>query len=360
MGYEKRILVIDDEERMADSIKALLTNYDYDVLVAYDGNQGIEMLKESDVQVVITDIRMPEADGYEIMRYVQDKLPHVLVVVITGHASTESVIEALHNKCFDYLQKPFDFEKLKACVDRAFNKIEQDRMREDMISMITHDIKIPLTSIVGFSASVFNKEGQLSDRGGDYVRMIQMSAEKIRSLIDNFLTTCKIEAGKLQLLQQPVNLQFVLEDLLQVMKYEMDRNDQTLETNWNADGPMIMGDEHLLERALGNIINNAIKYTPQGGTITITTERMSDKSSPLKKGSVRVSVSNSGPGIPGEQLDDIFDKYQRTSNITGIEGSGIGLYVVKFIAEQHQGVVAVESSPGEQTTFHLTFPLHTS
>ena len=358
MVIDKRILVIDDEERMADSIKALLSNFDYDVEVAYSGSKGVQMMASGDYQVVITDIRMPDMDGYEVMRHIQEKKPHILVVVITGHASTESVIEALHNRAFDYLQKPFDFEKLKDCVDRAFMKIETDRIREDMISMITHDLKIPLSSIIGFSAMIFDKDGNLHPRAVEFVRMIRLNGQKIETLIDNFLTTCKIDSGKLQIFRQELNLQYVVEDLLAIMAMDVERQGQHLETNFTSGDPFLMGDEHLLSRAIGNIINNAIKYTPQGGTIQVEIRHLTDSQSPLRKPSVQLRVSNTGPGIPHHLLDSIFDKYKRTGNITGIEGSGIGLYVVKFIIEQHDGHVSVESVPDELTTFALTLPLH--
>jgi len=357
VSFDKRILVIDDEERMADSIKALLSNYDYDVEVCYGGNKGIQMLESGDFKVVVTDIRMPDLDGYGVMRFIQERKPHILVIVITGHASTESVIEALHNRAFDYLQKPFDFEKLRDCVDRAFRRIEADLMREDMISMITHDIKIPLSSIIGFSAMVFDKDGNQHARAKEFVRMIRLNGQKIETLIDNFLTTCKIESGKLQLFRQELNVQFLIEDLLAIMAMDIERQGQRLETGFQASEPFIVGDEHLLSRAVGNILNNAIKYTPQGGVIRIETRQVPEAQSPLNKSSVQLRISNTGPGIPLDHLDAIFQKYKRSGNITGIEGSGIGLYVVKFIVDHHEGHVAVESKPNDKTTFTITLPL---
>jgi signal transduction histidine kinase len=357
MSIEKRILVIDDEERMADSIRALLSNYDYLVEVAYGGKEGIEKLSTKSYHLVVTDLRMPGVTGYDVLRFLREKQPHVAPIVITGHASTESAIEAIHYRAFDYLQKPFEFEKLKECVDRAFNKIEADHMREDMISMITHDIKIPLSSIAGFSAMIFDDTGEPRPRAPEYVRLIRVNAQKIQALIDNFLTTCKIEAGKLQLFRQKLNLQDVIDDLLAIMRMDMERQGQRVEAEFDLKHPFVEGDEHLLSRALGNILSNAIKYTPQGGVIRVETSKESAVSSPLKKDSVKVVIRNTGPGIDPDHLDSIFEKYKRSDNIRGIEGSGIGLYVVKFVVDHHGGHVTLESAPNEWTACVMTLPL---
>jgi signal transduction histidine kinase len=360
MTIEKRILVIDDEERMADSVRELLSHYGYVVEVAYGGAEGIRKLQESShYQVVITDVRMPDVDGYEVMRFLHERQPHVFVIVITGHASTESAIEAIHYRAFDYLQKPFEFDRLRECIERAFNRIEADHMREDWTSMITHDIKIPLSSIIGFAALVFDKQGAMHPRGKEFVRLIQLNAEKIRALIDNFNTTCKIEAGKLQLFRQELNLQHLLDELMAVMAMDIERQGLRYESAFDASMPIIVGDEHLLMRALGNIVSNAIKYTPDGGTVRVATRRVAAENSPIGREAVQVMVANSGPGIAKDDLATIFEKYRRSTNIRGIEGSGIGLYVVKFVVDHHDGYVELASEPNKLTTFTLTLPLKT-
>lgn len=358
MTTDKRILVIDDEERMADSLRELLSHYGYSVEVAYGGRDGIRKLQEkANYQVVITDIRMPEIDGYQVMRFLHDRQPHVFVIVITGHASTESAIEAIHYRAFDYLQKPFEFDRLRDCIERAFNRIEADHMREDWTSMITHDIKIPLSSIIGFAALVFDGAGDLHPRAREFVRLVQLNAEKIRALIDNFNTTCKIEAGKLQLFRQELNLQHLIDDLLAIMRMDMERQGLRFEGDFQAHHPIVVGDEHLLSRALGNILSNAIKYTPDGGLIRMETRRMEAGTSPLGRETVSVTVRNSGPGIAKDDLETIFEKYRRSTNIRGIEGSGIGLYVVKFVVDHHDGQVTLDSVPGESTTFTVLLPI---
>jgi signal transduction histidine kinase len=352
-----RILVIDDEQRMANSIQSLLSSCGYEVEAAYRGRDGITKLSEQDFHLVITDLRMSDLDGFEVIRTIGEQRK-IGFIVITGHASTESAIEALHYKVLDYITKPFDFEVLRSAVARALAKIDAERFRDDMISMITHDIKIPLSSIIGYSTLIFDKEkGTLNPRAREFVQSINANGIKILSLIDNFLTSCKIDAGKLSVYPRDVNITYILEDLLHIFQVELERQQVNLEVNLRADAPTIMGDENLLFRAISNVLSNAVKYTPRSGLIRLKTDVVEALDSPIGKRSLLITVSNTGPGIPPEELPQIFDKYRRSQAHTGIEGSGIGSYVLRYVVEAHGGKVTVSSVPNELTTFCVYLPL---
>jgi len=359
MAEEKKILVIDDEKRMAESIQQLLSNYDYIVDVAFSGREGIEKMKADYYNVAITDLRMADVDGFDIMQYINTHTPNTLIIVITGHASTESAIEALHFKAFDYITKPFDFDLLKASVEKAFLKIEADNLREEMISMITHDIKLPLTSIIGFSSMIFDKKtGDMNQKAREFSDAIYLNSQKLLSLIDNFLTSCKINAGRLSICEGDMNVNPMLEDLLTIVKMSAAKRDIQVGTELDSDLPLIRADENLLFRAVGNVLYNALKYTPNRGTIRVKTGTVEAGESPIHKPSLEISISNTGPGIPLEELSGIFDRYKRSQNISGIEGSGLGLYVVKNIISAHKGIISVDSIPHSLTTFTIYLPLH--
>lgn len=360
MNNEKRILIIDDEQRMADSLCDLLKNEGYQAVAAYDGKGGIERLKETKFQVVITDLRMADVTGSDIMHFIHTKMPETLIIIITGHASTESAIEAIHYDAFDYITKPFNFDLLLSSVEKAFLKIEAEQLREEMIHMITHDIKLPLTSIIGYSSMLYDrKNDQISDKAREYANSIYLNSQKLLSLVDNFLTSCKIDAGRLGICEVDVELNNLVQDLLLVVTIAARKKDIEVTLNLSDDLPLIKADENLMFRAVGNIINNAVKYTPSGGLITVTTETAKKSESPIHKPSVVVSISNTGPGIPQDELQGIFDRYERTEGSRGIEGSGIGLYVVKSVVNAHEGMVTVDSVPGTLTTFAIWMPAKT-
>ena len=130
MAGKSRILVIDDEKRMCDSIKVLLSNIGYEVDTAENGKMGIGKLKTGKFDLVITDLMMPELDGFAVMKHVKENCPGTLVIVITGYASVESAVRAIRSGAYDYILKPFDFEIIKISVERAWDKLKLEEELE--------------------------------------------------------------------------------------------------------------------------------------------------------------------------------------------------------------------------------------
>jgi signal transduction histidine kinase len=189
------------------------------------------------------------------------------------------------------------------------------------------------------------------------VQTIRSNGLKILNLIDNFLTSCKIEAGKLTIYFREVNLEYLIEDLTNMFQVELEKNQLHLVTDLTTPLPLVSGDENLLFRAVGNVLSNACKFTPEAGTIRVHTAVLEPTENPLGVRAVLLRVSNTGPGIAAEDLDSIFDKYQRSRNHAGVEGSGIGSYVLHRVVEAHGGCVTVESQPNDLTTFSLYLPV---
>lgn len=127
MAEKTKILVIDDEKRMCDSIKVLLSNIGYEVDIALNGRTGIEKLQSTSYDLVITDLMMPELDGFAVMKYIRENCSSTLVIVITGYASVESAVRAIRSGAYDYILKPFDFEIIKISVERAWDKLKLEK-----------------------------------------------------------------------------------------------------------------------------------------------------------------------------------------------------------------------------------------
>jgi signal transduction histidine kinase len=239
--------------------------------------------------------------------------------------------------------------------------VEAQRFKEDMISMITHDIKIPLSSIIGYASLIFDKTtGQLNPRAREFVQTIHCNSLKILSLVDNFLTSCKIEGGKLTIFPRKVNINFLLEDLLCVLQPDIERKQLSVDVQLANGLPEISGDENLLFRAISNIVSNACKFTPVGGKIIVTTKVTPAEQSPLGRESLVIEISNTGPGISAEELPGIFEKYRRGMDHGSIEGSGLGLYIARYVIQAHKGTILARSVPNELTTFTIFLPIGNS
>lgn len=160
MAEKGRILVIDDEKRMCDSIKVLLSNIGYEVDTAENGRTGIDRLESKQYGLVITDLMMPELDGFAVMKYIKENCSNTLVIVITGYASVESAVRAIRSGAYDYILKPFDFEIIKISVERAWDKLKLERELEKTRKLaqvaeraitLNSELNNPLSIASGFS-----------------------------------------------------------------------------------------------------------------------------------------------------------------------------------------------------------------
>jgi signal transduction histidine kinase len=355
---EKSLLIIDDERRMTESLAELFDAEGIEVVTANSGAEGIDKLKARAFPVVVTDLRMQGVDGLNVVRYIHDHRPKTLVIVITGYASTDSAIEALHYRAFDYIRKPFEFERLKAAIDRAFDKLEVERLREDMAAMITHDIKVPLTSIIGFAGMIHNKEkDECHPRAAEFAERVRQNAQKILSLVDNFLASSKIESGNLVILPARARIDDMLADLRNVITPEADRRGFLLDFEGEVDPAEAVFDEGYVYRSIGNLLQNALKYGDPAEPIEVRVARLPAAESPIGKDSLRISVSNLAPALTPEMLPNLFGRYQRSPESGGIEGTGLGLYVVDAVARAHGGRAQAECLPGGRVAFSLVLPM---
>jgi DNA-binding NtrC family response regulator len=160
VAEKSKILVIDDEKRMCDSIKVLLSNIGYEVDIALNGRTGIEKLQAESYDLVITDLMMPELDGFAVMKYIKENCPNTLVIVITGYASVESAVRAIRSGAYDYILKPFDFEIIKISVERAWDKLKLEKelgktrklaQVAERALLLNHEINNPLAVASGFA-----------------------------------------------------------------------------------------------------------------------------------------------------------------------------------------------------------------
>lgn len=345
----ERILVIDDERRMCESIRILLEKEGYRVVTAGDGAEGIEILKEQRFSLVIVDLMMPKVDGFEVLSYVRRNLPQTLVIVITGYSSMRSSIEALRGGAYDYLTKPFDFDIFKLTVEKALDKLRIQRLNDEFISMITHDLKNPLTSIIGYCSLLLSGAyGEVVEAMQPPLTGINTNAERLLDLINDFLVVNKISAEGLKLEKQSLKLNNLLQHLADSVQAQMEIKKIKLELGLDSDIPSVECDPLQIERVVNNLLSNAIKFTPLGGHIGITSGYDDDW--------IWFSVSDSGPGIEPEKQQSIFEKYSRVDR--KVEGTGLGLFITKSIVDLHQGTIDVESTPGEGASFTVHLPRH--
>jgi len=181
----------------------------------------------------------------------------------------------------------------------------------------------------------------------DVLAHIRESGEKINALVSNFLDVSRIEAGRLVLDRRVTDLGGVVAQAVDQHAWSARRKGLALSIH-SGTLPSIVADESQMERVVGNLIGNAIKYTPEGGQIRVTTGR--------QNGHVTVAVRDTGRGIPAHELPHLFEKFRRVRDKHRTEGTGLGLFIAKTIVEAHGGHIEVESAPGMGSTFTVLLP----
>jgi len=228
-----------------------------------------------------------------------------------------------------------------------------ERRKADFYAMLSHDLKSPIASIIGFVGILKNKAGSLDEDALAGLTAIHNSGTKLLNLVEDFLAVSSIESGNLSLNTIPV-------DMAQLINEESDEFaavarkkgvEITFEAEDNVKGIV---DKKLVARAVSNLIHNAVKYTQRGGSINIRCGKANGSAGKH----TFISVSDTGPGIPADEQMKVFKKYYRLNGDTRLKGSGLGLYIVKVITEAHGGSVELESDAGKGSTFRLILPVN--
>lgn len=219
--------------------------------------------------------------------------------------------------------------------------------REDFITMVTHDLKTPLTSILGYSSMLMDLQRDEDNEARTFLDGIKVNAERMLSLIKNFLSAGRMDKKMFVIKPERVGIGLVIMDAIKVMEHQLKEKEISIEAEFPPDLPDVRVDKDYMERVLCNLISNAIKFTPLEGKISVRAYCSSN-------GRVHVQVSDTGVGIPQSELPLLFDKYYQGTNKS--TGSGLGLFIAKNIVEAHHGEINVESQAGQGTVFTICLP----
>jgi two-component system phosphate regulon sensor histidine kinase PhoR len=228
---------------------------------------------------------------------------------------------------------------------------ELDRQKDEFVATVSHELRSPLTSVRGYLELLHDGDaGPLLPEQHAMVTTIQRSAGRLGVLIEDLLSLSRLESSAAKMRSEPVRVAGVLEQVLDAVRPEAERKRLELVSIANGDDTWICGDADALEQVLLNLAANAVKFTPEGGTVTMTQASAGR--------SVVVKVTDTGIGIPRQEQARLFERFFRASNATAamIPGTGLGLHIVSRIVTQHSGIISVDSEAGRGATFTVTFP----
>ncbi|MBI4347373.1 MAG: HAMP domain-containing protein [Elusimicrobia bacterium] len=242
---------------------------------------------------------------------------------------------------------------------REFNRMAQrlrelDRLKERFLASVTHDLRAPLVGIQGHTELLMNDS--LSEEQSKHVETIYYSAQHLSRFINDILDLSRLEARAIVLNRVKLNMRETVDNMVELMQVKADEYKVKLETKVSPDLPAAYADPKWVPRVLMNLVSNALKFTPEGGTVTILVSPDRATEEPQ----IRIEVRDTGPGIPKEKLEYVFEKFtqvEETRNAARSEGTGLGLAIAREAIQAHGGRIWAESEAGEGTRFFFTLPI---
>jgi two-component system phosphate regulon sensor histidine kinase PhoR len=225
-----------------------------------------------------------------------------------------------------------------------------EKIRQDFVANVSHELRTPLTTIKGYAETLL--DGALKeDQAFQFVQVIKRHTDRLTKIVEDLLMLSKIETKEFQLKMEVISLPNFIDDIIDFVKEPAEKKKISLSRNEIPSSLAVQGDRSYLEQILINLLDNAIKYTPDGGRVTLSAIEKNSKD-------IQFSVGDNGIGIPKEDLSRIFERFYRVDKGRSKEmgGTGLGLSIVKHLVQAHGGRVWVESQPGKGSTFYFTLP----
>lgn len=225
-----------------------------------------------------------------------------------------------------------------------------EKVRQDFVANVSHELRTPVSSIKGYAETLLERALEDKENAKDFLKIIYSDSDRLAKLIDDLLDLSKIESGKLKMILKPCAIEPIIKKVVSGLNKQAKDKSIAIKVDMSKDIPDIIADETRIAQVLLNLIDNAIKYTQEGGVVTISAKEKADF--------VQIDVSDTGIGIPEKDLPRLFERFYRVDKARSRElgGTGLGLSIVKHIVQAHKGEVSVQSVEGRGSTFSFTIP----
>ncbi len=360
------ILVVDDNPKNLQIIALTLRELKYKLIIADGGQKAIELSDRYQVDLILLDVMMPEIDGFEVCRVIKSKPQNngTPIIFLTALSEKANLVKGFELGAVDYITKPFNKEELisriKTHLDLKFardelqsvsnNLAESNAIKDKMFSVIGHDLRSPVGSIkMMLEFLLGNIDSYDIQKIKETISSLSKTTDEVFNLLENLLWWARSQSGNLVIIPENIQLSSLIRGLYYLNKESLSIKNIRFESAIDNEC-MVFSDMNMLKTVLRNLISNAIKFTPQGGLITIAAIEDEDF--------VKIKVSDSGVGIAEENLPKLFNEKQHFSSVgTNNEaGSGLGLILCKNFVQANNGKISAESISGKGSTFTIEIP----
>ena len=369
-----RILVIDDDQDLAESVVEVLEDDGYTVEMALDADSAIEAARNFDAQIALIDIRLGQSSGLKLIEPLKSARPTVMPIMMTGNSDREAAISAIRLGAYDFLTKPVQFGDLFAALDRCFDHLQlqadkeqalremeiakeeaqaANRAKSEFLASVSHELRTPLNAIIGLSDVIQSQgsanlpDGKVEEFAGD----INAAGQQLFGVVNDVLNIATIEAGRMTLEESDFDLCYVIEAVCRSFATESDAKDLTIETGMPSESFYILGDARKFRLVLEKLIGNAIKFTETGGRIEVSFEIDQHES-------LCLSIKDNGIGIREEDIPKALAAFVQVDGSLSreFEGTGLGLPIASAITELHGGRLELKSEVEVGTTVLVRLP----
>lgn len=369
-----RVLLIEDEYHLLENLAENLTFEGFEVYTAENGWAGVKAALEHQPDIVVCDLMMPELDGHGVLLELRSRpsTSDIPFIFLTARAGLDDMRIGMNLGADDYLAKPCPHDTLVNTINARMAKYnesagryertmeiletaltqeyESSQLKTRLLSMVAHDLRTGLTSILSSEQLIKNYQQKLSpERHLNYLLRIERNVHQMLTMLDDLLMVGEQQAGRVVTQIEQFDLRHLSRDIISDLS-SMYGDTHPIEFMAQNGNTMIEADPRYISRILMNLLGNAYKYSEEGTTITVTIRLQDD--------TIQLIVEDRGIGIPTDDLEGLFDLYKRAGNVGGVRGKGIGLAVVKQAVDMHHGTIEVESAESVGTTFTITLPRH--
>jgi two-component system, sensor histidine kinase and response regulator len=369
------ILVADDIPANVELLLDQLTSLGYQTITAVDGPSAVAAAFEQQPDLCILDVSMPAGDlgvddrstGFEVCRRIKrdPRTSRIPVIFVTALNDTSDRVRGIEAGGDDFLTKPHNrlvlgarvrsLLKLKAATDALEDSLrklrELEKVRDDLMKMIVHDLKTPLTSVLATLEMLADGDfGQVTTPQKAAIGDAETKSEDLLALIDDILEVARIEEANISLTLAPIAPGALLAELVHEWAHRFQQESATTSVSVADDAPVFLGDKGLVKRVFSNLIQNAVTHSSQPVHLELSARRA--------RNGVLFTVSDNGPGIPPEYHDLIFRKFGQVEmpRSPRTRSSGLGLTFCKLVVERHSGRIWVKSAEGKGSSFYIELP----
>ncbi len=369
------ILVVDDIPANVELLLDQLNSLGYDTITAVDGPSAVAAAFEQHPDLVILDVSMPAGDlgvddrsaGFEVCRRIKrdPRTSRIPVIFVTALNDTSDRVRGIEAGGDDFLTKPHNrlvlgarvrsLLKLKAATDALEDSLrklrELEKVRDDLMKMIVHDLKTPLTSVLATLEMLADGDfGQVTTGQKAAIGDAETKSEDLLALIDDILEVARIEEANISLTLAPIAPGALLAELVYEWGHRFQQEGTTASVSVADDAPVFSGDKGLVKRVFSNLIQNAVTHSSHPVHLELSARR-------ARQG-VLFTVTDNGPGIPPEYHDLIFRKFGQVEmpRSPRTRSSGLGLTFCKLVVERHRGRIWVKSAEGKGSSFYVELP----